>query len=66
LVVYLVFAARRDPIGRLSVGHDGRVYGDWSDGAEYWPEENLALCLIPWLVATHQRRRFDLNDGSAL
>jgi hypothetical protein len=39
VVVYLVvFAARRDPIGRLIVGDDGRVYGDWSDGAEYWPE----------------------------
>ena len=39
LVVYLlVFAARRDPIGRLVVGDDGRVHGDWSDGREYWPE----------------------------
>jgi len=39
LVIYLlVFASRRDPIGRLIVGDDGRVHGDWSDGREYWPE----------------------------
>jgi len=39
LLIYLmVFAARRDPIGRLIVGDDGRVHGDWSDGKEYWPE----------------------------
>jgi hypothetical protein len=39
LVIYLlVFAARRDPVGWLVVGDDGRVHGDWSDGAEYWPE----------------------------
>jgi len=38
LVVYLLmFAARRDPVGRLLVGDGGRVYGDWSDGGEYWP-----------------------------
>ena len=39
LAIYLlVFAARRDPVGRLVVGDDGRVHGDWSDGAEHWPE----------------------------
>ena len=27
------------------------------------PEEHLALCLVPWLVATHKRQRFDLNQG---
>ena len=25
------------------------------------PEEDLALYLVPWLVATHQRRRFDFD-----
>ena len=34
----LVFASRRDPIGRLIVGADGRVHGEWTDGAEHWPE----------------------------
>jgi hypothetical protein len=39
LAIYLlVFASRRDPVGWLIVGDDGRVHGDWSDGAEYWPE----------------------------
>ena len=27
------------------------------------PEEHLAPCLVPWLVATHQRRRFDFDRG---
>jgi hypothetical protein len=37
LVIYLlVFKYRRDPLGRLIVGDDGRVHGDWSDGHEYW------------------------------
>jgi hypothetical protein len=39
LAIYLlVFASRRDPVGRLVVGDDGRVHGEWSDGGEYWPE----------------------------
>ena len=25
------------------------------------PEEHLASWLVPWLVATHKRQRFDLN-----
>jgi hypothetical protein len=27
------------------------------------PEESLAHWLAPWLVATHRRKRFDLNRG---
>jgi hypothetical protein len=27
------------------------------------PEEALVPWLVPWLVATHRRRRFDLNRG---
>ena len=28
-------------------------------------EPQLVRWLIPWLVATHKRQRFDLNDGYA-
>ena len=27
------------------------------------PEEALVRWLVPWLVATHKRQRFDLNRG---
>jgi len=27
------------------------------------PEEHLVPWLVPWLVATHKRRRFDFNRG---
>jgi hypothetical protein len=29
-------------------------------------EQHLSRWLVPWLVATHKRQRFDLNDGYAL
>jgi len=29
-------------------------------------ESQFNRWLVPWLVATHQRRGFDLNDGSIL
>jgi hypothetical protein len=36
LVYLLLHLSRRDPVGRLIVGQDGRVHGDWSDGEDYW------------------------------
>src|SRR5215210_3300435 len=39
LVIYLlVVASRRDLVGRLVIGDDGRVHGDWSDEHEHWPK----------------------------
>jgi hypothetical protein len=37
LIYLLVFMARKDPVGRLTVPEDGRVHGIWNDGDTPWP-----------------------------